>query len=115
MKVKSESEVAQSCRTPSDPMDCRPPGSSFHGDSPGKNTGVGCHACPQGIVPTQGSNLSLFRLQAKNEYPWFFSLAGLAYFHHVQDFAGWHRQQYVQRHRGMNQPDTEEGETRDEG
>ena len=26
------------------PMDCSPPGSSVHGDSPGKNTGVGCHA-----------------------------------------------------------------------
>ena len=26
MKVKSESEVAQSCQTPSDPMDCNPPG-----------------------------------------------------------------------------------------
>ena len=25
-------------------MDCSPPGSSVHGDSPGKNTGVGCHA-----------------------------------------------------------------------
>ena len=31
MKVKSESEVAQSCPTLSDPMDCSPPGSSFHG------------------------------------------------------------------------------------
>ena len=31
MKVKSESEHAQSCRTPSDPMDCSPPGSSIHG------------------------------------------------------------------------------------
>ena len=91
MKVKSESEVAQSCLTLSDPMDCSLPGSSIHGifqarvlewgaiafsisdsaataakllqscatlcdpidgsplrlrcpwDSPGKNTGVGCH------------------------------------------------------------------------
>ena len=87
MKVKSESEVTQSCLTLSNPMDC-PPGSSIHGifratvlewgaiafspitsccpvvsvvsdfvqphglqptrllcpwDSPGKNTGVGCH------------------------------------------------------------------------
>ena len=24
-------------------MDCSPPGSSAHGDFPGKNTGVGCH------------------------------------------------------------------------
>ena len=33
MKVKSESEVAQSCLTPSDHMDCSPPGSSVHGFS----------------------------------------------------------------------------------
>ena len=31
MKVKSESEVAQSCPTLSDPMDGSPPGSSVHG------------------------------------------------------------------------------------
>ena len=31
MKVKSESEVAQSCPTPNDPMDCSLPGSSVHG------------------------------------------------------------------------------------
>ena len=31
MKVKSESEVAQSCLTPSNPMDCSLPGSSIHG------------------------------------------------------------------------------------
>ena len=31
MIVKSESEVAQSCPTLSDPMDCSPPGSSVHG------------------------------------------------------------------------------------
>ena len=31
VKVKSESEVAQSCPTLSDPMDCSPPGSSAHG------------------------------------------------------------------------------------
>ena len=31
IKVKSESQVAQSCRTLSDPMDCRLPGSSIHG------------------------------------------------------------------------------------
>ena len=34
-------------------LDCSPPASS---DSPGKNTGVGCHAFLQGIFPTQGSN-----------------------------------------------------------
>ena len=31
MKVKSESEVTQSCPTLSDPMDCNLPGSSIHG------------------------------------------------------------------------------------
>ena len=31
MKMKSESEVAQSCPTPSDPMDRNPPGSNAHG------------------------------------------------------------------------------------
>ena len=31
MKVKSESEVTQSCLTRSDPIDCSPPGSSIHG------------------------------------------------------------------------------------
>ena len=36
-----------------------PPGSSVHGDSPGKNTGVGCHALLQGLFPTQGSNPGL--------------------------------------------------------
>ena len=44
------------CLTLCDPMDCSPPGSSVHGDSSGKNSGVGCHALLQGIFPTQGSN-----------------------------------------------------------
>ena len=34
-----------------DPMDCSPPTSSVHRDSPGKNNGVGCHALLQGIFP----------------------------------------------------------------
>ena len=48
--------VAQWCLTLCDPTDCSLPGSSVRGDSPGKNTGVGCHAFLQGIFPTQGSN-----------------------------------------------------------
>ena len=47
---------AQSCLTLCDPVDCSPPGSSVHGDSPGKNTGMGCYALHQGIFPAQGSN-----------------------------------------------------------
>ena len=91
MKMKSESEVAQSCPTLGDPVDCSLPGSSthgifqarvlewgavdfsgliaqscsifchpmdcspagsVHGDSPGENTGVGCHFLLQEIFPT---------------------------------------------------------------
>ena len=39
--------------------DCRLPDSAIHGDSPGQNTGVGCHALLQGIFLTQGSNSHL--------------------------------------------------------
>ena len=39
-----------------------PPGSSIPGDSPGKNTGVGCHVLLQEIFPTQGSNSGLLQL-----------------------------------------------------
>ena len=51
--------VAQSCPSLYDPVDCSLPGSSVHGDSPGKNTGMGCHALLQGIFPTQGLNSGL--------------------------------------------------------
>ena len=47
--------VAQLYLTLCDPMDCSP------WDSPGKNTGVNCHALHQGIVPTQGLNLGFLR------------------------------------------------------
>ena len=40
--------VNQLCLTLCDPVDYSPPGSSIHRDSPGKNTGVGCHAFLQG-------------------------------------------------------------------
>ena len=49
--------VAQSCLC--DPMDCSLPGSPVHGDSPGKNTRMGCRALLQGIFPTQVSNPGL--------------------------------------------------------
>ena len=51
--------VIQLCPTLCNPMGCSPPGSSVHGDSPGKNTGVGCHALLQGIFPNQGWNPGL--------------------------------------------------------
>ena len=53
--------VTQSCQTLCNPMDCSPPGSSIHGDSPGKNSRVGCHVLLQEIFPTQGSNTGLPR------------------------------------------------------
>ena len=42
-KVKSESEVAQSCMTLSDPTDCRLPGSSVHGIFQAQVLEWGCH------------------------------------------------------------------------
>ena len=51
--------VAQLCLTLCDHMDCSLPSFSVHGDSPDKNTGVGCQANFQGIFPTQGSNSGL--------------------------------------------------------
>ena len=47
--------ITQSCLTLCDPMDC----SICPWNSPGKNTGVGCHFLLQGIFPTWGSNLGL--------------------------------------------------------
>ena len=44
-------------------MECSPARLLCPWDSPGKNTGVGCHSLLQGIFPTQGSVLSLLHLQ----------------------------------------------------
>ena len=52
----------QSCPTLCDPMDYSLPGPSVHGDSPDKNTGVGCNALLQGIFLTQGLNPGLLCL-----------------------------------------------------
>ena len=53
--VLSLSVMSDSC----DPMDFNPPGSSVLGDSPGKNTGVDCHAFLQGVFPNQELNPGL--------------------------------------------------------
>ena len=50
------SKSLQSCPALWDSRDCSPPGSSVHGDSLGKNTGVGYHALLQGIFPIRGWN-----------------------------------------------------------
>ena len=46
----------QFCLTLCNPHGCSTPGSSVHGDSPGKNTGVGCHTILQRVFQIQGSN-----------------------------------------------------------
>ena len=46
--------VTQVCLTLCNPMDCSPPGSPVHGDSPGQNTGVSCHALSPGDLPSPG-------------------------------------------------------------
>ena len=51
--------VTQSCPTLCNTLDCSLPDSSVHGDSQGKNNGVGYHFLPQEIFPTQGSNSHL--------------------------------------------------------
>ena len=56
MKVKSESQVAQSCPTFRDPMDCSPPVSSVHGIFQARVLQWGCHCLLQGIFSTQGLN-----------------------------------------------------------
>ena len=52
-------KLLQLCPALYNPMDCSPQGSSVLGDSPDKNTGVGCLFLLQGILPTQGSNQHL--------------------------------------------------------
>ena len=45
--------VTQSCSTLCDPVACSPARLLHPWESPVKNTGEGCHACLQGIFPTQ--------------------------------------------------------------
>ena len=60
MKVKSESEVAQSCPTLCDPMDCSPPRLLRPWDFPGKRTGVGCHCLLRQQILASSHRSSLF-------------------------------------------------------
>ena len=50
--------VTQSYLTLCDPMDCSLPGTSVHGHSPGRNTGMGCYALLQGIFPILVSHIA---------------------------------------------------------
>ena len=49
-------KLLHSCPTLCEPTDCVPTKLLCPWDSPGKKTGVDCHALLQGIFPTQGSN-----------------------------------------------------------
>ena len=55
-------QLLQLCPTSCNHKDCNLPSSSVHGDSPGKNTGVGYHALLQGIFLTQESSPRLLCL-----------------------------------------------------
>ena len=57
--------IAQSCPALCNPMACSLSYSSVHRDSPGKNTGVGCHALPQGIFPTSSPALQVDSLPSE--------------------------------------------------
>ena len=60
--------MLQSYPTLCGPMDCSlPGGSSVHGDSPDKNTAVGCYALLQGIIPAQGLNPHLSTSSARTD------------------------------------------------
>ena len=71
MKVKSESEVAQSCPTPSDPMDCSPPGSSVHGICQARILEWVAIAFSNWVPPKCQALYGLLRLQGK-AYVWCF-------------------------------------------
>ena len=62
MQTYVRAQLLQLYPTLCNPMGCSPPASSVHGDSPGKNPGVGCQALLHGIFPTQGSNPGLLCL-----------------------------------------------------
>ena len=57
--LKVDVLVAQLCLTLCETMDCSPARLLSPWDSPGKNTGVGCHFLPWGNFLTQGSNSCL--------------------------------------------------------
>ena len=65
MKVKRESEFAQSCLTLHDPMDCHLPGSSIHGIFQARVLEWGAIAYPQkeGVPQSQGHAFNLGRTQ----------------------------------------------------
>ena len=76
MKVKIESDVAQSCPTLSDPMDCSPPGSSIHGIFQARVLEWGAIAFSWHDISCHNSknwpqrNRNKLRLELKTNCPW---------------------------------------------
>ena len=80
MKVKSESEVAQSCPTLSDPLDCSLPGSSIHGIFQARVLEWGAVYCrykPYFIHPSAGGYLGYFHFGAGIMLLWTFMYKSL--------------------------------------
>ena len=79
MKVKSESEVIESCPTLSNSIDCSLPGSSIRPwDFPGKSTGVGCHCLLRELpydpaIPLLGIHTEETRIERDTCTPMFIS------------------------------------------
>ena len=65
--MEKKSKSFQSCLTLCNHVNRSLLASSVHGDSPGKNTKVGCHFLLQGIFPTQELNPCLRHWQALNQ------------------------------------------------
>ena len=68
MKVKSESEVVQSCPTLNDPMDCSLPGSSIHGSFQARVLEWGARAFSV-EVHEANANLSALEIMNTGKYP----------------------------------------------
>ena len=70
--------VTQLCLTLCNPIDCSLPGSSVHADSPGKNSGVGCHGLLQGIFQPRDRTPGLLHCReilyhlSHQGNPWFY-------------------------------------------
>ena len=76
----------QSCPTLCDPMDCKHARLLCPGDSPGKNTGVGCHALLQGILNLKWKLLVYLSANSNiwvsiGLFDWLFSLLWIAFCH----------------------------------
>ena len=69
MKVKSESEVPQSCPTLSNPMDCSLPGSSVHGIFQARVLEWGKEYCP-GKEATHFQNTGYLGLYTSSDILW---------------------------------------------